>query len=111
MINNVSETSGLENDKEFKAWCESLENSNLTDKEISLAIRDKVLESPQLDKQSKAIFKDTYNYILKILEQNKPFEIKLLRIYLEDICGYKLEKYSIISTLLLCSMCGLSIEI
>lgn len=111
MSNIINETSGNEKDKEFIAWCNSLEKSNLTDKEISLAIRDKVLESSQLDKKSKEIFKDTYNYIAKILEQNKPFEINLLRIYLKDICGYDLDQYSIITTLLLCSMCGLSIKI
>ena len=109
---NTQETSGFNSsDNEFKAWCESITNSGLTDKEISLKIRDKVLESPELDKQSKAIFKDTYDYIAKIIEQNKPFEINLLRIYLEEICGYDLKKYSIITTLILCNMCGLSIEI
>lgn len=110
-MNNTQETSGINSEHDFNAWCDYLQNSGLNDKEISLEIQKKILESPDLDKQSKVIFKDTCDYLYKLIDQNKPLEINLLKIYLENLCGHNIEKISIINTLILCGMCGINVAV
>lgn len=109
MAQTIDEKSGFQ-DPGFLKWKDELLNTGLTDAEISLKIREKILESGGLDsRHDKEFFVDVYDYVKKLIDQHKPLEINLLRIYLEEIKGYDLTESSIIGALMLCAACGLQL--
>lgn len=109
-MNQQNEKSGKP-DEGFQNWKNELLNGDLTPDEISLKIRDKILESPQLSTpEQKQFYIDVYDYVKKLIDRGKPLEINLLRIYLEEVKGYDLTVHSIIATLILVSACGIQLN-
>lgn len=92
----------------FDDWADSM--AGLSDQEISHKIRDKILESPEMDEKSKQLFKDTYEFIEKNANKDKEFKMDLLQTYLKDVKGYNLGEIDILQTLTLISFCGLQLK-
>lgn len=89
-------------------WLKSLEGLEFA--EYAQAVRDKILEG-NMDEQSKKQFSDCFEYAMELYNEGKQFDIKLFKIYLEDIKGYKNVNMSgVINILLLLSFCGFSFK-
>ena len=93
----------------YEQWSERL--SKLSDDEISIEIKNKILERANIDEKSKRVFNDCYDYFKKNIKAEKPVDIELLKIYLTDIKGYDVKKINIYQILLLLSFCGININI
>ena len=64
-----------------------------------------------LDNQSKEQFEICFDYVMSLYKEGKPLDFHLLKIYLEDVKGYKNVKMTeILNILLLLSYCGFSFE-
>lgn len=103
-----SETTGEASEHEYDEWVKEMEG--LTDMEISEKIKEKILSSPDMDYGSRQLFNDVYNYIQKCYVQQKPVDVPVMKIYLEELHGHNLEECSIMGALTLVTMCGLSIS-
>ena len=78
--------------------------------EYSETMKNKIIDS-NMDNDSKKQFNDCYEYIKKVYKQGKPLEAKLLKIYLEDIKGYKnLKVNEFINLMILLGFCGFQIQ-
>lgn len=96
------------NNISFEEWSKSLETMDFD--HYSLAIKDKIMES-DLDDYSKKAFNDCFEYVSKLYKAGKPLEVKLLKIYLEDVKGYeniKLDEF--INLMILLGYCGFNIN-
>ena len=64
-----------------------------------------------LDDQSKEQFKVCFDYVMSLYKEGKPLDFHLLKIYLEDVKGYKnIKMTEVLNILLLLSYCGFSFE-
>lgn len=93
----------------FDEWANSM--NGLNDMEISHRIRDKILESPEMDENSKQVFLDTYEFVEKNTNKGKEFKMDLLKTYLRDVKGYNIAKINIIQILALISFCGIQFSV
>ena len=56
-------------------------------------------------------FQDCFDYVFKLYKTNKPLEINLLKIYLEQVKDYKNIKMDVfITTMILLSFCGFNLK-
>lgn len=92
----------------FEEWYKSLENMDF--EYSSKAIRDKILESPEVTDLFRKQFIDCFDYVTKLYKSNKALEPNLIKIYLEQVCGYKetLKMVDFMRILMLLSYCGFS---
>lgn len=95
----------MDNKETFEEWKAGFEG--LSFEESAVRIKDKILESPELDSKSKQYFDDCFNYVLQQYKLKKPLSTALLKIHLVDIKGYKSLRVEELSKILvLLSMCG-----
>lgn len=93
----------------FEEWSKSLENMDFD--HYSLEIKNKILESNDMDDLSKRYFSDCFDYVYKLYKNNKQLDMHLLKIYLEEVKGYKNIKLSeIIPMLILLGYCGFDLS-
>lgn len=94
---------------QFEKWKSEFEN--LSFEEYAKKIRDKILESPQLEPEAKEIFKDAFEYMLELTEAKKPLDTNLLKIRLVDIKGHKnFDMIGFTQVLMLLSLCGFQFD-
>ena len=88
--------------EEWKAGFE-----NLTFDEQAKRIRDKLLESDELDTKSKQYFSDAFDYVSSLNRDGKPLDTNLMRIHMTEIKNYKaLTLQDFTKVLLMLSLCG-----
>jgi hypothetical protein len=94
--------------EDIDKWKESLKNMSFED--YAITIKNKILED-NLNTESKQYFCDCFDYVFNCYKKNKPLELNLIKIYLEDIKGYKnIKMEEFIRTLLLLNLCGFSFD-
>lgn len=93
---------------DFEQWKQKLSNMNF--ELFAKEIKNKMLDS-NMDDLSKQQFSDCFDYMYKLYQQGKPLEPKLLKIYLEDIKGYKnIKLEDMVRIVLLMGLCGFHIK-
>lgn len=103
MDNYINETSG---NPEYEKWADKL--SNMSDREASYEIYQQILKNGNLDKESAELLTLSYNYCLKLIDQGKPLEPNLLKIYLKDIKGKDIAQINVINLFALLALCGIN---
>ena len=96
-----------EEQENIEQWKASFEG--LTFEQQAEKIRDKILESDELDAKQREFFKDTFAYVMNLYSQGKPLDSNLLRIHYgitQNIEGYPQKIEQFIRTLMLLSLCG-----
>ena len=96
------------NELSYEDWLKTLEGKS--DEEISLAIKEQIINKSGMDEMNKKLFNDIYEYFANKINANKSIEIELLRIYLTDIKGYSTDvvnKIDFIQMLVLLNVCGI----
>lgn len=102
----MDETTNKQDLENYKQWLNSLDK--LDDLAVSREIYNRVREKGNLDKDTKKLFETAYEYCVKLINQNKPLESNLLKIYLEDINGIQISQINLINLILLLSACGIN---
>ena len=101
-----------ENKKEtVEQWKESLQG--LPFEEQAIRIRDKILESDELDPQQREFFKDTFQYVMELYRNGKPLDTNLLRIHYGITQGtkeYPQKIQQFIRMMMLLSLCGFNFK-
>ncbi len=92
--------------EEWKAGFEGLSFEQQTKR-----IRDKILQSPELDVKSKKYFRDTFDYVYSLYQEGKPLDTDLLRIHMTGIKSYKaLTLQDFTKVMLMLSLCGFQFD-
>lgn len=79
--------------------------------ERCIEIKNKILSSPDMDSISKSYFSDSFDYVYKKYKDNKPLDVKLFKIYMEDVKGYKNIKFDeFVRIIILLTYCGFEIS-
>lgn len=100
------ETKKQETLEEWKSGFEGI-----TFEQQAIKIRDKILQSPELDATSKKYFKDTFEYVFSLYREGKPLDTDLLRIHMTSIKNYKaLTLQDFTKVLLMLSLCGFQFD-
>lgn len=87
---------------EWKAGFEGL-----SFEESAIRFRDKIIESPELDKKSIKFFLDAFDYVMGVYKSGKPLDVNQMRIHMVDLKGHnELTLTEFNRTLLLLSLCG-----
>jgi hypothetical protein len=95
----------MEEKEGFEEWNKKLETLDF-EKRAEM-IKDKILESDELDKVSKRYFSDSFAYVMGLYKSGKPLDTNLMRIHIVDIKGYKefrMEEFN--RVLMMLSLCG-----
>ena len=96
------------NNQSFEEWSKSLETMDFD--HYSLAIKEKIMQS-DLDDYSKQVFNDCFEYVSKLYKSNKQLDVKLLKIYLEEVKGRKNIKVDeFVKLMILLGYCGFNIN-
>ena len=104
---NLYESSGdKSSDKEFNAWADKLEK--MSDMEVSREVFNRIMFKSDIDDKSKELLSLSYEYCVKLINQNKPLEPNLLKIYLQDIKGYDINQVNLTGLILLLGCCGIN---
>ena len=98
-MNNDESTGNLE----FEQWANRLEH--MSDKEISNEIYQRIIQSSEIDEESRKLFSMAYEYCIKLINQGKDLEPNLLKIYLQDIKG---QDINLINLFTMLAMCGIN---
>ena len=93
---------------EYEKWADRL--SKMSDKEVSYEIYQRIINHGNLDKESLDLFKLAYEYCMKLINQGKPLEPNLLKIYLQDIHHKDINQINIINLFALLGLCGINFE-
>lgn len=101
------ETTGDQYSDEYKEWIGAVMKAQ-DGVEQRKIVRDQLLKSDELSDEDKRLFTEVFDYCEKNIRQNKPFDSNLLKIYLQDIKGYDIERINIIRILVLMGLCGFS---
>lgn len=89
----------------FEQWNDYLDTLSFDDRCIE--IKNKILSSPELDQISRNYFSDSFDYVYKKYKESKPLDVKLFKIYMEDVKGYKnIKMDEFIRIIILLSYCG-----
>lgn len=99
-----------DNNKEsFEEWQAGFEGLSFEDS--AKRYRDKILESPELDKKSRDYFSDAFEYVMDLHKRNKPLDPKLMKIHMCDVKNYEaLTLNDFTRTLMLLNLCGFSFD-
>ena len=90
-------------------WEEMLKSMSLD--EFSLMMKDKILADENIDELSSRYFQDCFDYVTKLYKSGKQLDLSLMKIYLEDVKGYKnIKMDDFIRTVLLLGFCGFSFK-
>lgn len=91
---------------EFEQWANRLEH--MSDKEISNEIYQRIIQSSEIDEESRKLFSMAYEYCMKLINQGKDLEPNLLKIYLQDIKGQDINQINLINLFTMLAMCGIN---
>lgn len=91
---------------EFEQWANRLEH--MSDKEISNEIYQRIIQSSEIDEESRKLFSMAYEYCMKLINQGKDLEPNLLKIYLQDIKGQDISQINLINLFTMLAMCGIN---
>jgi hypothetical protein len=99
----------MEENKDLEEWKKGFEG--LTFQESARRIRDKILESSELDSDSKRYFSECFNYVEELQTKGKHLDSNLLKIHME-MNGFKGEPKmeQFVRTLMLLSLCGYNFD-
>ena len=87
---------------EWKAGFEGL-----SFEESAIRFRDKIIESPELDKKSVKFFLDAFDYVMGVYKDGRALDVNQMRIHMVDLKGHtELTLNEFNRTLLLLSLCG-----
>lgn len=100
MIND--ESSG---NPEYEKWINKL--NNMSDMEVSYEIYQKLLNSKEIDDESRKLFSMAYEYCIKLINQEKNLEPNLLKIYLKDIKGQDISQINLVNLFTMLALCGI----
>ena len=64
--------------RKYQEWKDQFDG--LSFEESAIKIKDKILESNELDKTQRDFFQDTFDYVMGLYHQGKPLDTNLLRI-------------------------------
>lgn len=96
----------------FEQWKAGFEGLSFMD--TARRFRDKILESPELDKISRDYFTDAFGYVTSLVESGRKLDTNLMRIHMMEIKGHSsmsLQDFSRVLMLLsLCGFCFTSVE-
>ena len=101
----------MENKKQetLEEWKAGFEG--LSFEQQAMRIRDKILQSPELDAVSKKYFRDTFEYVFSLYQQGRPLDTDLLRIHMTSIKSYKaLTLQDFTKVMLMLSLCGFQFD-
>lgn len=101
-----SESTG--DNSEYNAWLDRL--SKMDDMSVSRELYDRVVNHSDIDKESIELFKIAYDYAIKLINQGKPLEVNLLKIYLQDIKGKDINQINMINLVALLGICGIEFK-
>lgn len=75
-------------------------------------IYDNLVNSDELDEQSRKLFIDTISYVEKLVDQNKQFDTDLYKIYITQIKGYELPTIEqFMRIVILINLCGFEMKL
>lgn len=101
-----SESTG--DNSEYNAWLNNL--SKMDDMSVSRELYNRIVYHSNIDKESIELFKLAYEYAVKLINQGKPLEPNLLRIYLRDIKGKDVNQINMINLIALLGICGIEFQ-
>lgn len=93
---------------EFEQWANRLEK--MSDREASYEIYQRIMNHSDIDKESLELLSIAYEYCIKLIDQGKPLEINLLKIYLRDIKGKDISEIKVLNLFAMLSLCGINFE-
>ena len=97
------------NQEGFEEWQKSLQSMNFEDRAV--AIKEKIVEGLAEYPEAQEQFQICFDYVRQVYKEGKPLEMNLLKIYLEQITGYKnIKMTEVINIMLLLSFCGFSFD-
>lgn len=100
----MNETTG--SNKEFNQWADKL--SHMSDREASREIYNRIMSHSDINKDALDVFSDAYEYCIKLIDQGKPLETNLLKIYLEEVKGRDINKINVVNLFTLLGICGIN---
>lgn len=99
----------MEQKESYEEWISGFEG--LSFEEYAVRVKNKILESPELDKKSKAYFTDAFNYVMGLHKANKPLDTNLMRIHMTEVKNYTmLTLNDFTKVLLMLSLCGFQFD-
>lgn len=96
------------NKQDFNEWSKSLEKMDFD--HYSLEMKNTILRG-DMPKDEKELFKICYDYVYKLYKENKPLDIKLLKIHLEQVKDFEnVKMQDFIRIVILLGYCGFNIS-
>lgn len=96
------------NKQDFNEWSKSLEKMDFD--HYSLEMKNTILNG-DMPKSEKELFEICYNYVYKLYKENKPLDIKLLKIHLEQVKDFEnVKMQDFIRIVILLGYCGFNIS-
>lgn len=92
----------------FEEWIKTTQDLSGDFEQYAQLMKQTILRG-NLDEQSKEQFEVCFQYVMSLYKEGKPLDINQLKIYLEQIKGYKnIKMTEVINIMLLLSFCGFS---
>ena len=83
----------------------------LTFEESAIRVKNKILESTELDQKSKSYFTDAFNYVMNLHQSNKPLDVNLMRIHMTEVKNYTMLTFDdFTKVLLMLGLCGFQFD-
>lgn len=96
------------NKQDFNEWSKSLEGMDFD--HYSLEMKNTILNG-DMPKEEKELFEICYDYVYKLYKENKPLDIKLLKIHLEQVKDFEnVKMQDFIRIVILLGYCGFNIS-
>lgn len=94
----------------FEEWIKLAQELSADFEQYAQLMKQTILKG-NLDEQSKEQFEVCFDYVMSLYKDGKPLDINQLKIYLEQIKGYKnIKMTEVINIMLLLSFCGFSFD-
>ena len=93
---------------EYNAWLNKLEK--MDDMSISRVLYNRIVYHSDIDTESIELFKIAYDYSIKLINQGKPLEVNLLKIYLQDVKGKDINQINMVNLITLLGICGIDFK-
>lgn len=93
----------------YEEWLELAKKLSGDLEKYAEMMKQTILVKGNLDEASKKQFEVCFDYVMSLYKEGKPLDFHLMKIYLEEVKGYKnIKMTEIINILLLLSYCGFS---
>lgn len=93
----------------YEEWLELAKKLSGDFEKYAEMMKQTILVKGNLDEASKEQFEVCFDYVMSLYKEGKPLDFHLMKIYLEEVKGYKnIKMTEIINILLLLSYCGFS---